>query len=168
MPGCVVIAVFVMCVASNEIGETLYYQWRDRLLEGGKTALATPRDATVDPKRSSCAKRRSGSASSSGRSAARPTSWRSWGTLSDWTWSVRVCPEPCVLWSLPDANQLSSPRVARISRQALYRPIAARPAAAGPGRGRPGDAGIVEVAEPTRPTARGWSLRSPHVSSVSR
>ena len=33
-----------------EIAETLYYQWRDRLLEGGKTALATPRDATVDPK----------------------------------------------------------------------------------------------------------------------
>ncbi len=33
-----------------EIAETLYYQWRDRLLEGGKTALATPRDAGVDPK----------------------------------------------------------------------------------------------------------------------
>jgi transposase-like protein len=33
-----------------EIAETLCYQWRDRLLEGGKTALATPRDATVDPK----------------------------------------------------------------------------------------------------------------------
>lgn len=33
-----------------EIAETLYYQWRDRLLEGGKTALATPRDAAVDPK----------------------------------------------------------------------------------------------------------------------
>ena len=27
-----------------EIAETLYYQWRDRLLEGGKAALATPRD----------------------------------------------------------------------------------------------------------------------------
>jgi transposase-like protein len=27
-----------------EIAETLYYQWRDRLLEGGKTALATSRD----------------------------------------------------------------------------------------------------------------------------
>ena len=34
----------------HEIAETLYYQWRDRLLEGGKTALATPRDATVDPR----------------------------------------------------------------------------------------------------------------------
>ncbi len=27
-----------------EIAETLYCQWRDRLLEGGKAALATPRD----------------------------------------------------------------------------------------------------------------------------
>jgi transposase len=27
-----------------EIAETLYYRWRDRLLEGGKAALATPRD----------------------------------------------------------------------------------------------------------------------------
>lgn len=27
-----------------EIAETLYYQWRDRLLEGGKAALAAPRD----------------------------------------------------------------------------------------------------------------------------
>jgi transposase len=27
-----------------EISETLYYQWRERLLEGGKAALASPRD----------------------------------------------------------------------------------------------------------------------------
>lgn len=33
-----------------EIAETLYYQWRDRLLEGGNTALATPRDKGGDPK----------------------------------------------------------------------------------------------------------------------
>lgn len=38
-------------------------------------------------------------------------------------------------------------RVAGISRQALYRPISTRPTAAGPGRGRPGDDGIVEVAK---------------------
>jgi putative transposase len=37
-------------------------------------------------------------------------------------------------------------RVAGISRQAIYRPISCRPAAAGPGRGRPGDEAIVEVA----------------------
>jgi transposase-like protein len=34
----------------HEIAETLYYQWRDRLLEGGKAALATPRDKGNDPK----------------------------------------------------------------------------------------------------------------------
>ena len=31
-----------------EIAETLYYQWRDRLLEGGKAALSTPRDRGGD------------------------------------------------------------------------------------------------------------------------
>jgi transposase-like protein len=34
----------------HEIAETLYYQWRDRLLEGGKAALATPRDKGGDPR----------------------------------------------------------------------------------------------------------------------
>lgn len=33
-----------------EIAETLYYQWRDRLLEGGKAALATSRDKGGDPR----------------------------------------------------------------------------------------------------------------------
>jgi transposase-like protein len=33
-----------------EIAETLYYQWRDRLLEGGKAALATSRDKGTDPR----------------------------------------------------------------------------------------------------------------------
>jgi transposase-like protein len=33
-----------------EIAETLYYQWRDRLLEGGKAALSTPRDKGTDPR----------------------------------------------------------------------------------------------------------------------
>ena len=38
-------------------------------------------------------------------------------------------------------------KVAGISRQALYRPISRRPASAGPGRARPGDEAIVEVAK---------------------
>ena len=38
-------------------------------------------------------------------------------------------------------------RVAGISRQAIYRPVTKRPAAAGPGRVRPDDAAIVEVAK---------------------
>ena len=29
-----------------QIAETLYYQWRERLLEGGKTALANPHKKT--------------------------------------------------------------------------------------------------------------------------
>lgn len=33
-----------------EIAETLYYQWRDRLLEGGKAALSTSRDRGKDPR----------------------------------------------------------------------------------------------------------------------
>ena len=31
-----------------QIAETLYYQWRERLLEGGKAALANPRDKTAE------------------------------------------------------------------------------------------------------------------------
>ncbi|NQY57174.1 MAG: transposase [Ilumatobacteraceae bacterium] len=34
----------------HEIAETLYYQWRDRLLEGGKEALHTSRDKGKDPR----------------------------------------------------------------------------------------------------------------------
>ena len=37
-------------------------------------------------------------------------------------------------------------RVAAISRQAIYRPVSRRPVSAGPGRGRPGDDAIVEIA----------------------
>lgn len=37
-------------------------------------------------------------------------------------------------------------RVLQVSRQSVYRPISRRPTAAGPGRGRPGDSAIVEVA----------------------
>ncbi len=32
----------------HEVSEALYYQWRDRLLEGGKVALAAPRDKTPE------------------------------------------------------------------------------------------------------------------------
>jgi transposase len=31
-----------------QIAETLYYQWRERLLDGGKTALANPREKTPE------------------------------------------------------------------------------------------------------------------------
>ena len=32
----------------HEVSEALYYQWRDRLLEGGRAALAAPRDKTPE------------------------------------------------------------------------------------------------------------------------
>jgi transposase-like protein len=32
----------------HEISETLYYDWRDRLLEGGRVALANPRSRTPE------------------------------------------------------------------------------------------------------------------------
>lgn len=34
----------VMCAGPMKISEALYYQWRERLLEGGKAALGTARD----------------------------------------------------------------------------------------------------------------------------
>src|SRR4051812_12563495 len=53
------------------ISETLYYGWRDKILEAGREALAGKEDARVS---GSCAAR---SASSSARLAVRPTSSRS-------------------------------------------------------------------------------------------
>jgi putative transposase len=38
-------------------------------------------------------------------------------------------------------------RVLQVSRQSVYRPMSRRPSSAGPGRGRPGDESIVEVAK---------------------
>ena len=32
----------------NQIAETSYYQWRERLLDGGKQALANPREKTPE------------------------------------------------------------------------------------------------------------------------
>ena len=49
-PGCAAIATVREICREYEIAETLYYQWRDRLLEGGKAALATPRDKGGDPR----------------------------------------------------------------------------------------------------------------------
>jgi putative transposase len=59
-------------------------------------------------------------------------------------------------------------RVAGVSRQALYRPINRRPATAGPGRGRPGDEAIVEVAKAHPTDGPGWSPPWPVDRWVSR
>jgi transposase len=43
-----------------QIAETLYYQWRGRLLDGGKQALANPREKTPEPAELDRLKRRVG------------------------------------------------------------------------------------------------------------
>jgi transposase len=43
-----------------QIAETLYYQWRERLLEGGRTALANPREKTAEQAELDRLKRRVG------------------------------------------------------------------------------------------------------------
>jgi transposase len=43
-----------------QIAETLYYQWRERLLDGGKQALANPREKTAEQAELDRLKRRVG------------------------------------------------------------------------------------------------------------
>jgi transposase len=52
-------AVSVMC-REYQIAETLYYQWRERLLDGGKQALANPRERTPEQDELDRLKRRVG------------------------------------------------------------------------------------------------------------
>ena len=54
----------------HEIAETRYYSWREKLLEGGKTALA---GKVSGPARKSCG---GGSASSSALWVAKRMSWK--------------------------------------------------------------------------------------------
>ena len=44
----------------DQIAETLYHQWRERLLEGGKQALANPREKTPEQAELERLKRRVG------------------------------------------------------------------------------------------------------------
>ena len=68
-----------------QIAETLYYQWRERLLEGGKAALANPREKTAEQAEIDRAQARR-SASSSGRLGRKTYELEVAGELSrDWT-----------------------------------------------------------------------------------
>lgn len=60
-----------------EISETLYYSWRDKLLEGGKAALANP--TTRTPEHAEIVELKRRSRPWNARWGARPTSWRSRG-----------------------------------------------------------------------------------------
>ena len=112
-----------------EIAETLYYQWRDRLLEGGKAALVTSRDKSNDGRDAELRDAKKRSRSWSGR-WGRPTSWRSRGTLAGLDVSVRVSRARVVV--ARGRRPAVVARVAGISRQALYRPVRRRPVSAGP------------------------------------
>ena len=128
------------------IAETLYYQWRDRLLEGGKAALATSRDRGQGPDRAGTT--RGEEADRSAGTVAWPQDLRSGGrggTLAGLDVSVRVSRARAVVATGRRPSVVA--KVAGISRQAIYRPSTRRPAAAGPGRVGPDDEAIVEVAK---------------------
>jgi transposase len=75
-------SVFVTC-AAYQIAQTLYYQWRERLLDGGKAALANPREKTRS--RPSWTGSGAGSPSSSGRLGRKTYELEVVGELSrDW------------------------------------------------------------------------------------
>ncbi|NHC16089.1 transposase [Motilibacter deserti] len=128
-----------------EIVETLYYQWRDRLLEGGKNALATPREKP-SPEAQELAelKKKVGQLE---RALGRKTyELEIAGELSrDWE-ETSASPGPAHSWPRATASAVVA-RVAKVSRQALYRRCGRRPTTAGPSVGRPGDEAIVQVAK---------------------
>ena len=127
-----------------QIAETLYYQWRERLLDGGKQALRTPGRGRLS--RTSWIGSSAGSVSSSGRLAARLMSWSGGGTLAGLGVRVRVARSRALVAAGYQPAVVA--RVAGISRQALYRrPGRRRPPAAGPGATSPGNQVIVEVAK---------------------
>ena len=112
-----------------QIAETLYYQWRERLLDGGKAALANPREKTPEQAELDRLKRRVGQLERA--LAVRPMSWRWRGTLAGLGVRVRVARSRAVVAAgYPPAVVT---RVAGVSRQALYRRPGRRPRAAGPG-----------------------------------
>ena len=126
-----------------EIAETLYYQWRERLLEGGKAALANPREKTAEHTEIAELKRKVGQLE---RALGRKTyelevageALRGLGV------SVRVARSRALVGR--GYRPTTVAQVLRVSRQAFYRSISKRPRAAGPvGAGRPADEQIVEV-----------------------
>jgi transposase len=142
--GRVGIAACVTC-AEYEISETLYDRWRDRLPEGGKSALTTPRDKGKDPREGELRDGKKRIAQLERALGKKTYELEVAGELlRDWM-RASVCPEPA-RWSPPGAAAVVA-RVAGISRQAIDRPLTRRPAAAGSGDGRRGDAEIVEVAK---------------------
>ena len=104
-----------------EIAETLYYQWRERLLEGGKAALANPREKTAEHTEIAELRRKVGQL----ERALGPQDLRAGGrggTLAGLDVSVRVARSRAVVAA--GYRPAVVARVAGVSRQALYRPSA--------------------------------------------
>jgi transposase len=97
----------------HEISETLYYSWRDKLLEGGREALAGKDERNGER---SCAGR---SASSSGRSGGRPTSLRSLGKHCEA--GSEGARRPVSRAGRTGFALAAVTRVLQVSRQAVYR-----------------------------------------------
>jgi transposase len=149
------------------IAETLYYQWRDRLLEGGKAALATPRGtgAAIPAmlRTVSCARR---SLTWSAPSDARLRTGGRGGTFAGLDVSVRVSRARAVV-----ATGRRPAVVARVAGITARRStVPSRPVLAqrGPGRAARATTRSSRSPRPTRPTEPGWSQRSHPVSSTSQ
>ena len=148
-----------------QIAETLYYQWRERLLDGGKAALANPREKT--PEQAELDRLKRGSASSSGRLAARPMSWR-WRGNSRGTGSEGCASPGPAQWLLLATGQ----RWWRASQGSLVRRcIGDLVVDLGP-PGQAPPAGTIRSSSRSpgqlRPTAPGWSRRWPAASWADR
>ena len=138
----------------HAISESLLQEVARAAARGRPRALAGKEERT---RATSCAAR---SPSSSGRSAARPMSWRSRENSCGSGSETGASPAPV-------NSSLEGHRPSMVARVAGDQPPGALPAptAAAAGRqrrppARSDRAAIVEVARATRPTATGWSRRS--------
>ena len=151
----------------HEVSETLFYQWRDRLLEGGKAALSTPRDR--QPERAEIAELKRNRAARADCGSQDLRAGGRGGTLAGLDVSTRVSRARAVVAT--GRQRTTVARVADVSGQAVYRPRTRRPTAAGPGRGGAGGqaaTGSWKSRRPTRSTGPGWSPRWRRVSWASR
>ncbi len=141
------------------IAETLYYG--GGATRSSRLAARRWRERRSVPANASCAAR---SASSSGRSDARPTSWRSREIASVGV-SVRVAH---ALLLVAQGEALASvARVLQISRQAVHRTPKPRRSPQRRPVTDPVDVAIVEMGRATQQTATGWSAASCGAGSAS-
>ncbi len=136
----------------HEIAETLYYQWRDKLLEGGKQALAAPRDKAPERAEINQLKKKVGQLE---RALGRKT------------YELEIAGE-----ALRGSPRATSPRPSRASCRSPARPSTDRSADALWPLVRDEDGRVTTPSSrsprPTRSTAPGWSPLSPAGSSASR